>query len=79
MLQSGGVALDTARWAARVESRLTLAGVRARDAGAYSCSAAGRAATLALLLDDDDDGESPRTVHSCATYTDICLTSSQTA
>ncbi|KAJ8718718.1 hypothetical protein PYW08_002955 [Mythimna loreyi] len=51
----GGVALDTARWPARVESRLTLAGVAARDAGDYTCSAAGRAATLTLVLDQDDD------------------------
>ncbi|XP_022824916.1 obscurin-like [Spodoptera litura] len=57
-LQSGrGVALDTQRWAARVESRLTLAALRADDAGHYSCSAAGRAATLTLDIDrlaDDD-------------------------
>ncbi|XP_050562875.1 hemicentin-2 isoform X2 [Spodoptera frugiperda] len=60
-LQGGrGVALDTARWAARVESRLTLAALRAADAGQYSCSAAGRAASLTLHVDglgDDDRAE----------------------
>lgn len=47
------MALDTARWAARVESRLTLAALRAADAGQYSCSAAGRAATLTLHVDGE--------------------------
>lgn len=46
----GGVALDTERWAARALSRLTLAELRARDAGEYVCAAAGRAASLRLRV-----------------------------
>lgn len=75
----GGVALDTARWTARVESRLTLAELRVSDAGAYSCSAAGRAAVLTLTL--DDDGESLEITSRIsifrlcrATFTHICFT-----
>ncbi|KAH9638021.1 hypothetical protein HF086_014882, partial [Spodoptera exigua] len=60
-LQSArGVALDTERRAARVRSRLTLGGLRAADAARYSCSAAGRAATLTLRvqqLHDEDRAE----------------------
>ncbi|XP_047029317.1 hemicentin-2-like [Helicoverpa zea] len=57
-LESGrGVALDTQRWAARALSRLTLARLGARDAGAYTCSASGRAAALRLVLDEDEAAE----------------------
>lgn len=38
--RGGGVSLETERWgAARLVSRLTLAGLRAADAGRYRCAA----------------------------------------
>ncbi|CAH0588253.1 unnamed protein product [Chrysodeixis includens] len=51
----GGVALDTQRWEARVQSRLTLAELSAADAGEYTCAVGERAATLHLTLYDDED------------------------
>ncbi|XP_028164719.1 hemicentin-2-like [Ostrinia furnacalis] len=51
----GGVSLDTERWAARARSRLTLAGLRAADAGAYTCAAGDVADAVYLHV----DAESP--------------------
>ncbi|CAH2087746.1 unnamed protein product [Euphydryas editha] len=51
----GGISLDAERWAGRALSRLTLAALRARDAGRYTCAAGERSAALLLRLRDDDE------------------------
>lgn len=48
----GGVSLDTERWAGGAVSRLTLAALGARDAGRYTCSAAGAADHVQLRVGD---------------------------
>ncbi|KAG6456055.1 hypothetical protein O3G_MSEX009535 [Manduca sexta] len=49
----GGVSLDTERWRARAVSHITLADVRARDSGQYTCSAGPARAVLLLHVGDD--------------------------
>lgn len=51
----GGVSLDTERWPARADSRLTLADLSAADAGEYLCTAGGQAQVLLLQVLPSDD------------------------
>ncbi|XP_072938223.1 uncharacterized protein [Epargyreus clarus] len=59
----GGVSLDTERWAGGTASRLTLAALSARDAGRYTCSAAGAVAALQLRVGDHDYPDHDYTDH----------------
>lgn len=81
-----GVALDTERWAARLVSRLTLAELRADDAGEYVCAVGERAASVILHLvtheaaagaeamqRDEGAGGSARRTATSSTLAAICV------